>query len=146
MLRSYGPIMDRQEQIEFLLDHYENPRNKGKLENANATMTWGNPGCGDIITMYANVGLDEKLTEVTFEGQGCTISQASASVLTEWIKGKTLAEIESMGHEELIDLLGRDVVMTRTRCALLSLDALKLALKEYERNKVRAENNSAQAG
>ncbi|MBI1743325.1 iron-sulfur cluster assembly scaffold protein [Candidatus Acetothermia bacterium] len=134
--------MDRQEQIEFLLDHYENPRNKGKLENADAAMTWGNPGCGDIITMYANVGPDEKLTAVTFEGQGCTISQASASVLTEWIKGKTLADIESMGHEELIDLLGRDVVMTRTRCALLSLDALKLALKEYERNKVRAENNT----
>ena len=137
--------MDRQEQIEFLLDHYENPRNKGKLENADAAMSWGNPGCGDVITVYANISPAEILTEVTFEGHGCTISQSSASVLTDWVKSKTVAEIESLGHDELIDLLGRDVVMTRTRCALLSLDALKLALKEYRRNKVRAENNSAQA-
>ena len=137
--------MDRQEQIEFLLDHYENPRNKGKLENADAAMSWGNPGCGDVITVYANISHAEILTEVTFEGHGCTISQASASVLTDWVKSKTVAEIESLGHDELIDLLGRDVVMTRTRCALLSLDALKLALKEYERKKVRAENNSAPA-
>ena len=135
--------MDRQEQIEFLLDHYENPRNKGKLENADAVMTWGNPGCGDVITVYAHISPTETLTEVTFEGHGCTISQASASVLTDWVKGKTLAQVETMGHEELIDLLGREVVMTRTRCALLSFDTLKLALKEYERQKVRKENNFA---
>jgi nitrogen fixation NifU-like protein len=131
--------MDRQEQIEFLLAHYENPRNKRALADADATMTWGNPGCGDVITIYAKIN-DERLTEVTFEGHGCTISQAAASVLTDWVRGKTLAQIEALGHEELIDWLGRDVVMMRTRCALLSLDTLKLALKEYERQKIRSAN------
>jgi nitrogen fixation NifU-like protein len=132
--------MNRQEQIEFLLDHYENPRNRGKLEEADAVMTWGNPGCGDLVTIYAKISPAGRLDHVSFEGQGCTISQASASVLTEWVQGKTLEEIEAIDHEELIDLLGREVVMTRTRCALLSLDALKLALREYEHKRVRSEN------
>jgi nitrogen fixation NifU-like protein len=125
--------MDRQEQIEFLLDHYESPRNKGQMPNADAVMTWGNPGCGDLITIYVKVNPEGKLEKVMFDGQGCTISQASASVLTEWVESKSIHEIEEINHEELIDLLGREVVMTRTRCALLSLDALKLALKEYAR-------------
>ncbi len=132
--------MDRQEQIEFLLDHYENPRNRGQLEEADAVMTWGNPGCGDLITMYAKISPAGRLDRVSFEGQGCTISQASASVLTDWVLGKTISEIEVIDHEELIDLLGREVVMTRTRCALLSLDALKLALKEYKRKRIRSQN------
>ncbi len=131
--------MDRQEQIEFLLDHYENPRNKEKMLNADAEMTWGNPGCGDVVTIYVKVNPGGKVDAVTFDGQGCTISQASASVLTECVQGKTLDEIEHVNHDELIDLLGREVVMTRTRCALLSLDALKLAIKEYERKQIMSE-------
>lgn len=130
--------MDRQEQIEFLLDHYENPRNKEKLPDADAEMTWGNPGCGDLVTIFVKIGSEGKLDVVTFDGQGCTISQASASVLTDWVQGKTLSEIEEINHEELVDLLGREVVMTRTRCALLSLDALKLAIKEYGRKQIQA--------
>jgi nitrogen fixation NifU-like protein len=134
--------MDRQEQIEFLLDHYENPRNKEKLETADAEMSWGNPGCGDLVTIYIKVSPERRLDLITFEGQGCTISQASASVLTEWAQGRTLEEIEEINHEELIDLLGREVVMTRTRCALLSLDALKLAIKEYERKQILSGKSS----
>jgi nitrogen fixation NifU-like protein len=103
------------------------------MPNADAVMTWGNPGCGDLITIYVKVNPEGKLEKVMFDGQGCTISQASASVLTEWVESKSIHEIEEINHEELMDLLGREVVMTRTRCALLSLDALKLALKEYAR-------------
>lgn len=125
--------MDRQAQIEFLLDHYENPRNRGKLENPDAQMSWGNPGCGDVVTLYLKIDAEGRITDISFEGEGCTISQASASILTEKLKGKTLSDAEALDPTDLMELLGREVVMTRPRCAMLSLDTLKLALKEYRR-------------
>ena len=74
--------MDRQEAIEFLLDHYENPRNCGPLDHADVSLTGGNPGCADIITMHARVGKDGKLEAVNWEGEGCTISRAAASYVS----------------------------------------------------------------
>ena len=77
--------MDRQSQIEFILDHYENPRNHGKLEDADVVSDGGNPGCGDIVTIYLKVDDQQRVEQVTFEGQGCTISQAAASLVTEMV-------------------------------------------------------------
>ncbi len=133
--------MDRQAQLEFLLDHYENPRNRGKLDHPDVHMSWGNPGCGDVITLYLKIDAEGRITAISFEGEGCTISQASASILTEELKGKTLSDAEAMDPSDLMELLGRDVVMTRPRCAMLALDTLKLALHEYRRicQKNRAE-------
>lgn len=125
--------MDRQAQLEFLLDHYENPRNRGKLENPDAQMSWGNPGCGDVITLYLKIDAERRITDIAFAGEGCTISQASASILTEKLKGKTLSDADALNPDDLMELLGREVVMTRPRCATLALDTLKLALKEYRR-------------
>ncbi len=125
--------MDRQAQIEFLLDHYENPRNRGKIENPDAQMSWGNPGCGDVVTLYLKIDAQGRITDISFEGEGCSISQASVSILTEKLKGKTISDAEAMSPDDLMELLGREVVMTRPRCAMLSLDTLKLALKEYRR-------------
>lgn len=125
--------VDRQAQIEFLLDHYENPRNRGKLENPDAQMSWGNPGCGDVVTLYLKIDSAGQITDISFEGEGCTISQASASILTETLKGKALTDAEALTHDDLMELLGREVVLTRPRCAMLSLDTLKLALREYRR-------------
>ena len=71
-------MTDRQEFIDFILDHYENPRHHGALENPDVVMRGGNPGCGDIVTMYLKLGPDERIVDVSFEGQGCTISQAAA--------------------------------------------------------------------
>src|SRR5215475_10739527 len=83
-------IVDRQEAIEFLLDHYQHPRNHGPLADADVTMPGGNPGCGDIVTIYLKVGASgDQVEKVTFEGEGCTISQAAASILTEMAEGKT---------------------------------------------------------
>jgi nitrogen fixation NifU-like protein len=130
--------VDRQAYIELLLDHYENPRNRGKLEDADVVLGGGNPGCGDIVTMYLKVDDQERVTDVCFEGEGCTISQAGASVVTEMVQGMTLAEIEAMDLNAMIDELGRDVVVSRTRCATLGLGTVKGAIAEYRRRQERA--------
>jgi nitrogen fixation NifU-like protein len=137
--------LDRQEAIEFLLDHYQHPRNHGSLEQADVTMPGGNPGCGDVVTIYLKVSDDgERAEQVTFEGNGCTISQAAASILTEMAAGRPLAEIDEMDFNDMIDELGREVVNTRPRCATLALGTLKAAITKYRTDKVRAELEQSQ--
>ena len=132
-------MYSRQEYIEFLLDHYQNPRNRHAMNDADVVRPGGNPGCGDVITLYLKVDpVTERVTDISFEGEGCTISQASTSILTEMVQGKTLAEVEAMSHDDLLDILGRDVVMTRPRCALLSLDTLMGATREYRTQQQQA--------
>ncbi len=122
---------DRQEFVDYILDHYQNPRHHGALAEADVIMKGGNPGCGDVVTMYVKVDADTRITEVAFEGEGCTISQAAASILTEKVLGKTLAEITEMSAEVLIEDMGREVVASRLRCATLALNTLKAAEKKY---------------
>ena len=81
--------MERQEYIEYLLDHFQNPRNRRRMEGADVQLGGGNPGCGDLITMYLKID-DDRVSEVSFEGEGCTISQAGGSIVTELIEGLTL--------------------------------------------------------
>ena len=131
--------MDRQEAIEFLMDHYENPRNSGPLEHADVSLTGGNPGCADIITMHARFDKEGKLEAVNWEGEGCTISRAAASYDTEITPGKTADEIEQMSFEDLIEQLGRELVMTRPTCATLALGTLKKGVHEYHMHQ-RAED------
>jgi nitrogen fixation NifU-like protein len=122
--------MDRQEAIEFLLDHYQHPHNRGPLEDADIHLTGGNPGCADRVEIYAKVGPDGRVEEVTFEGEGCTISMAAASYVTELAQGKTLEELEDLSFETLIDDLGREVVMTRPTCATVAMGTLKKGAHE----------------
>ena len=130
--------MNREEYVEMLVDYYEHPRNRGPLEGAELHGSGGNPGCGDLVTMYAHVDEGGHLTEVGFEGEGCTISQAAASLLTEVAQGMSLQEIEAMSYDELIELLGREVVSTRPRCATLGLTILKAAARDYAAEAARA--------
>ncbi len=123
--------MNREEYVETLLDYYENPRNRGSLPDAQLQASGGNPGCGDLVTMYALIDEHGHLSELSFEGEGCTISQAAASMLTELAQGKSLDEIEAMSYEELIEVLGREVVSVRPRCATLGLSILKSAARDY---------------
>ncbi len=124
--------MDRQEQIEFILDHFQNPRHAGTLDPADVTMPGGNPGCGDVVTIYLNVDrATDRIADVRFEGEGCTISQAAASILLEEMAGQPLNVVEALDYNEMIDQLGRDVVSTRPRCATLALGTLKAAVKKY---------------
>jgi nitrogen fixation protein NifU and related proteins len=124
--------MDRQEQIDFILDHFQNPRNHGRLDPADVTMPGGNPGCGDVVTIYLNVDRKtDTISGVSFEGDGCTISQAAASILLEEMVGQPLSSVDRLDYNEMIDQLGRDVVSTRPRCATLALGTLKAAVKKY---------------
>ena len=124
--------MDRQEAIEYLLDHYQNPRHHGAIDPVDVVMPGGNPGCGDVVTIYLKVDESgDKIEDVSFEGQGCTISQAAASIVTEMVQGKTLAEVDEMDFNDIIDELGREVVSTRPRCATLALGTLKSAIVKY---------------
>ena len=138
-------MLDRQAYIEFLLDHYQNPRNKGRVEDADVVISGGNPNCGDIVTLYVNVDADDRIQSVHFEGEGCTISQAGASIIAEMAEGKTVKEFEAMGYDEIVDLMGKDVVMSRVRCATVGLGTLKAGLTELRTKKIRAETERARA-
>lgn len=124
-------MTDRQEFIDFILDHYENPRHHGPMEQADVVMRGGNPGCGDIVTLYLKLNEGERVAAVSFEGEGCTISQAAASIVTEKLIGKTLAEVTEMDAGALIEEMGRDVVANRLKCATLAINTAKAAEKKY---------------
>ena len=126
---------------EIVLDHFQRPRNRHELEDATIEEHIDNPLCGDHVTIYANVS-DDTLEEVSFTGRGCSISQASASMLTEQLTGasrdvaerKVLAFLQMMHTEENEDLgelaALKGVVQTpnRTRCATLAWEAMQRAL------------------
>jgi len=112
---------------DFILDHYRNPRNAGTLDQPDATFEDLNPLCGDKIRMDVAIR-NGKIADVKFKGRGCAISQASASLLTEEIKGKTLAEIDAIGKGEVLANLGIAISAARLKCALLGLKVLKQAL------------------
>ena len=138
--------MDRQTRIALLVDHFKHPRHRGPLEAPDASMPGGNPGCGDIVTMHVRAARDEdRIEEVAFEGEGCTISQAAASILAQRVNRKKLSfgEVEDLSYESMIDLLGRDVVGSRPRCATLALGTLKAAVKRIEMDRrLRAAGHS----
>ncbi len=127
--------MNRQENVEFILDHYNHPRRKGRLEDPDILVNGGNPGCGDVVTLYVKLDGNDRIEDVRFDGQGCTISMAASSLLMEKVIGKTLQEVEAMDYRELIDELGREVVESRLRCATLAMDTLKAGAREYPSHK-----------
>ena len=115
---------------DIILDYYRNPRNFGDLPNPDVRAKDSNPLCGDIIEMQLKIN-DGKIEEIRFKGKGCAISQASASMLTETVKGKTLDEVKSMSKTDVLNLLGIDPGPTRIKCALLGLKVVKLGVYGY---------------
>ena len=134
--------MDQETRVAWLVDHYERPRHRGRLPDADAHIPGGNPGCGDIVTMYLRAKDGEDRVEaVSFEGVGCTLSQAAASILAERTNRlkPTFAEVLDFSYEEMLDLLGRGIASSRPQCATLALGTLKGAVKTVEMNrKLRA--------
>jgi nitrogen fixation NifU-like protein len=127
--------MDRQLRIAQLVDHYKNPRHRGPLPTADVSMPGGNPGCGDLVTVHLRADAEEdRIAEMSFEGEGCTVSQAAASILAQRMNRKkpSFEEIDALSYEEMIDLLGRDIVGTRPRCATLALGTLKAAVRRLQ--------------
>ncbi len=132
---------------ELILDHYRKPRNKGKLENADATIEMRNPLCGDEVDLQV-IFAGDTIGDVKFSGRGCSISQASASMMTQIIKGKSAEEIEAIRHRfrdlimgdmsaasdkslgSLRALSGVSRFPARVKCALLAWNALETALEQ----------------
>ena len=115
---------------DIILDYYRNPRNFGDLADADVRAKDSNPLCGDIVEMQLKIN-DGKIDDVRFKGKGCAISQASASMLTEVIKGKSLDDVKAMGKSNVLELMGIDPGPTRIKCALLGLKVVKLAVYGY---------------
>ena len=115
------------EDLEYILDHYKNPRNYGTLEDADFSYEEGIPSCGDLIRL--DVKLDgETVSDVKFSGTGCAISQASTSILTEKVAGMKVGEITALTDKDMLEALGRRISPIRFNCALLGLNVLKKAL------------------
>jgi len=131
--------VDRSEHIEYILDHFQNPRNKGRMDDADVQLGGGNPGCGDLITVYLKIDDDGRIEKASFEGEGCTISQAGGSIIAEMIEGMTLDEVKELGTETMIEEMGQDVVKSRVRCATLALGTAQAAIDQLRKDKAYAE-------
>ena len=134
--------MDRQLQIQILLDHYQRPRHHGALEDADVWMPGGNPGCGDVVTVYLKgAGDHEHIEDVSYNGEGCTISMAASSMLLEAVVAGnlTMDEVLEMDYNEMIEKLGRQIVASRPKCATLGLGTLKAAIRKYQKDRRLAE-------
>ena len=110
---------------EYILDHYKNPRNNGRLEQPDISHEEDNPLCGDVVGMDFRVK-DGVIEDIRFHGRGCAISQASASLLTERLKGMSLEDARAISKDDVLDELGIDISPARLKCALLSLKVLKV--------------------
>ena len=111
-----------------ILEHYRHPHNFGTLDEPDARNEMANPLCGDRITLMLGIADDGTVDEVAFTGRGCAISQASASMLTDQIKGMRLDDIAQLDRTAVLDNLGIEISPARLKCALLSLQTLRGAL------------------
>jgi nitrogen fixation protein NifU and related proteins len=114
---------------DYILEHYRRPHNFGVLETPTASYEGANPLCGDRITMQVSVE-DGVVKDIGFTGRGCAISQASASLLTDEIKGKPVGDVSAFAATDLLELLGIEISPARLKCAMLSFDSLQHLLDE----------------
>ena len=116
---------------EIILDYYRHPRNKGQLENPQISAKDSNPLCGDVLEIQMVLDGNDTVKDVKYNGQGCAISQASASMLTELVKGRSLDEVRKISKEDILSLIGGQLSAVRLKCALLSLKVMKTGLYSY---------------
>lgn len=121
---------DRYEELyeEHILPHFEDPYHKGLLPVATCQNSGRNPLCGDEVTLQLTIDENGRIKEAHFDGNGCAISQAGASILCEQIEGKSVEEVENLTAEEMLELIGVPLTATRQRCGLLSFKILKTLL------------------
>jgi len=121
---------------EKVLDHYEHPRNVGKFDNGDenvGTGMVGAPACGDVMRLQIKVGDGGIIEDARFKTYGCGSAIASSSLLTEWVKGKTLDEAQQIKNQEIADELALPPV--KVHCSVLAEDAIKAAIEDYERKR-----------
>jgi len=117
---------------ERIMDHYENPYHRGTLEAPTLECHNHNPLCGDEVCIQAHLDGEGRVSEAYFEGEGCVISLAAASLLMEAVEGKSLAAVKSMTRQDMLDLLGIRLTTMRVKCAMLPLRTLEKAIYLYE--------------
>lgn len=118
---------------ENILDHYKSPRNFGRMKNASIHHHEKNPLCGDELDMFLVIDENGKIADVKVHPSGCAISVASASMLSDEIKGKSIDEVEKLTKENILEMLGIPISPVRLKCALLSLDTLKNSILIFEK-------------
>ncbi len=117
---------------ETVLEHFRNPRNVGKLEHPDAVGTGGNARCGDLMTLYLQIGADGRITEARFNAYGCGAAIAAGSMTTELLRGKSLEEARGLTNETVVEALG-GLPQGKLECSVLAEQALQAALEQYER-------------
>ncbi len=127
---------------EIILDYYKNPRNRGTMESPQAIAKDSNPLCGDVVEMQLKFS-EGKVSDIKFNGDGCAISQASASMLTEMVMGKSIDQVRKIDKIALLDNLGSpNLGAVRIKCALLPLKVVKTALYQYLGENLPAEEGA----
>jgi nitrogen fixation NifU-like protein len=130
-----------------VLDHYENPRNVGKMDAESeevGTGMVGAPACGDVMRLQIKVGEDGVIQDAKFKTYGCGSAIASSSLLTEWVKGRTLDEAEGIKNTEIAEELALPPV--KIHCSVLAEDAIKAAIQDYRLKHAVDEESSAASG
>lgn len=124
-------MTDEEMSKEMLLEHYRNPHNYGRVENPSASMIEFNPVCGDTvqITIKVENGI---IVGVKFIGRGCSISQGSASMLTEKVLGISVEDAKKITQDDILEMLGMTLGPSREKCAILSLNTLQKCIRKYE--------------
>ena len=115
---------------QVILDHSRKPRNHGEITDGAVHVHGDNPSCGDEIDLYVKFAADGKIEDIKFSGSGCAISQASASLLTDEVKGKPAEAVAGFGADDLLELLGIEISPARLKCAMLSFESLQHLLDE----------------
>ena len=117
---------------EIIIDHYKNPRHKGRLDKSDFSFEDENPLCGDHIQIELRVDESQNVVEAKFDGHGCAISISAADLLLDSIVGKSIEDLKKLKKQDILDLLGIELSPVRLKCALLSLKVLKAAVYELQ--------------
>ena len=116
-----------------VIENFQNPKNVGELEDANAIGEVGSPACGDIMKMFMKINDDGVIEDISFKTYGCGAAIATSSVATEMLKGKTVEEARKLTNQQVIDELG-GLPPVKIHCSVLAEEAMKAALDDYEKN------------
>jgi nitrogen fixation NifU-like protein len=127
-----------------VIDHYENPRNVGAFDKGDASVGTGMvgaPACGDVMKLQIKVGADGRIEDARFKTYGCGSAIASSSLVTEWVKGKTLEEAATIKNTQIAEELSLPPV--KIHCSILAEDAIKAAVEDYKKKHSVAEKKVA---
>jgi nitrogen fixation protein NifU and related proteins len=125
--------LDRRDRVAFLVDHAKNPRHAGVLDGADVAMPGGGPECGGSVVIYLKGGGDGRIEDLSFTGEGDTISMGAASIVMQKVHDErlTMDEVLDLDYGAFVESLGSDVIGSRIRNATLGLSTLKSAIRKY---------------